>query len=137
MNWWNNFVLLLAIFNSFAVPVEMTVYEKLTEVKWYYATDVIINILFIIDIIVQFNTSFYNQEGEEIRDRKEIATRYMFKGMFIFDFLSSIPYDAFNLDSFKVLKILKITRISRMTKAINKMELKEENKAVSAVQFLT
>ena len=104
----------------------------MTELNWYLTADIIINILFIIDILVQFNTSFYNAEGEEIRDRKEIATRYMFKGMFIFDFLSSIPYDSVNLDSLKVLKILKITRITRMTKAINKMELKEENKAVSA-----
>ena len=60
LGWWNNFVLILAIFNSFAVPVEMTVYPELTGHSWYFISDVIINILFIIDILVQFNTSIYN-----------------------------------------------------------------------------
>ena len=63
MIWWNNFVLILAIFNSFAVPVEMTVYQELANIQWYNFIDLFVNFLFIIDIGVQFNTSFYNSEG--------------------------------------------------------------------------
>lgn len=65
-----------------------------------------------------------------VRDRKDIAKRYMFRGLFIFDFLSTIPYEALGLSSLKFLKVLKITRITRLTKTINKLELKEENKAI-------
>ena len=133
MSVWNNFVLILAIFNSFSVPVEMTVYKQLAEMSEYIYIDLAINAIFIIDIFVQFNTGFYNTEGEMIRDRKEIAARYIFKGMFVFDLLSSIPYDQLGLGAIKVLKILKITRISRLEPAINKMELDEVDKAIMKI----
>ena len=130
--------MILAIFNSFAVPVEMTVYQQLQYMTWYLIIDLSINFFFIIDIGVCFNTSYYNAEGEEVRDRKEIAKRYMFRGLFIFDLLSSIPYDIIALSSIKVLKILKILRISRLNRTINKLELDEVNKAVSGtINILT
>ena len=130
LSYWNNSVLILAIFNSFAVPIEMTVYTQLSSISWYSWLDIFINFLFFIDIITQFNTGFYDSEGQMVRDRKEIAKRYMFRGLFIFDFFSTIPYEALGLNTIKFLKILKITRITRLTKTINKLELKEENKAI-------
>lgn len=130
LNYWNNTVLILAIFNSFAVPIEMTVYTQLSDIMWYSVSDIFINFLFFIDILIQFNTGFYDSEGQMVRDRREIAKRYMFRGLFIFDFLSTIPYEVLGLNSLKFLKVLKITRITRLTRTINKLELKEENKAI-------
>ena len=63
LNYWNNVVLILAIFNSFAVPIEMTVYTQLSIITWYTVSDYIINFLFFIDIIIQFNTGYYDSEG--------------------------------------------------------------------------
>ena len=63
LNYWNNSVLILAIFNSFAVPIEMTVYTQLSSISWYSWLDIFINFLFFIDIIAQFNTGFYDSEG--------------------------------------------------------------------------
>ena len=63
LNYWNNVVLVLAIFNSFAVPIEMTVYTQLSAITWYWVSDYIINFLFFIDIIIQFNTGYYDSEG--------------------------------------------------------------------------
>ena len=63
LNYWNNSVLILAIFNSFAVPIEMTVYTQLSSISWYSWLDIFINFLFFIDIITQFNTGFYDSEG--------------------------------------------------------------------------
>jgi hypothetical protein len=112
------------------VPIELTVYPPLADYTPYVIVDLIINLFFIVDIFIQFNSGFYDNEGTEIRDRKEIAKRYMFKGMFIFDLFSSIPYDRIGLSDFKLLKVLKITRIVRLTPTIDKMEMDEVNKAI-------
>ena len=63
----------------------------------YTVIDLIINIVFMVDVAICFNTSYYNIEGELVRHRKEIALNYMFKGMFFIDFFSSIPYTLLGL----------------------------------------
>lgn len=82
-----------------------------------------------IDVVICFNTSYLNAEGERVRTRKEIALHYMFRGLFFIDFFSSIPYALIGLSTLKFMKILKIFRITRLTKVINKMEKEEATKA--------
>lgn len=100
----------MAIFNAFAVPLEFVM--DLSSNEAYRIVDLIINILFLIDIVISFRTSYFNSEGEEVKDLKMIAKRYL-KGMFIIDLLSSIPYSYLGLPTnvrervslFKILKI--------------------------------
>ena len=54
--------------------------------------DWIINGLFFIDILIIFNTVFYNEDFEKIDTRKGIALEYI-KGWFIIDFICCIPFD--------------------------------------------
>ena len=126
--------MLLAIFNSFAVPMEF-VFKDLTENKSYNALDTIITFIFIADIIVAFNTRYIDATGETISDRKKIAKKYL-KGDFVIDFVSSIPFKILGLvidffNTISILKILKVVRIRRITKLVLKLEFKEEQKAVS------
>jgi hypothetical protein len=55
--------------------------------------DIIIDIIFGIDIIVNFRTSYYNKVGEEVLDSWDIAYKYMMGGRFLMDFLASFPFD--------------------------------------------
>ena len=126
---WDNSVLILAVVNAFAVPVELSVYQDLSSIGWYKTIDLIINAVFMVDIAICFNTSFYNSEGEIVRTRQAIAMKYIFAGMFFIDFFSSIPYTLIGLTSLKFLKILKIARITRLTKVIEKLEMEEDQKA--------
>ena len=87
---WDLLILIMAIFNSFAVPLEYVVTE-LIEQPSYQIIDLIINILFIFDIIIGFRTTYFNAEGMEIRSPKQLAIKYL-TGMFLVDFFSSIPY---------------------------------------------
>lgn len=54
--------------------------------------DYIIDFLFLIDIIVIFNSAYYNDDSEIIDDRKEIANSYL-RGWFTIDLLAIIPFD--------------------------------------------
>jgi len=69
----------------------------------------------------------------EVRDSKQIAKNYL-TGLFIVDFLSSIPYRYVSkvmpfISPLAPLKILKITRISRFGPFVQKLELDESDKA--------
>lgn len=48
--------------------------------------------LFVLDIIFQMNTTYYDNDGEEIEDKKKIIKHYI-GGMFIIDLLSAIPWE--------------------------------------------
>mmetsp|Transcript_93061 Transcript_93061/g.128241 ORF Transcript_93061/g.128241 Transcript_93061/m.128241 type:complete len:217 (+) Transcript_93061:899-1549(+) len=93
----------------------------------YEWADYIINICFGVDIVIAFNTSYYNVDGEEVISRKLIAIRYV-KGLFLIDLISSLPFNLIN-KSLNVLSILKVVRIRRLSIMINKLSLDEETKA--------
>ena len=52
----------------------------------------IMDIYFMVDIFVQFNTGFYNK-GNLVRNRKEIVINYL-KTWFILDLMASFPYNS-------------------------------------------
>ena len=75
------------------VPVEIAVAEDFAgSYTWYSSANIVIDIVFILDLLVNCNTSFeYNYL--EIYDRKKIVANYL-RGRFTVDFLSAFPIDA-------------------------------------------
>ena len=129
----------MAIFNSFAVPLEYVI-KELETVPSYQTLDLIINILFIFDILIGFRTTFFDALGNEIRSPTLIAKKYI-KGMFFVDFFSSIPYRYVKqifkpIENISFLKILKIARISRFGPFVQRLELNAEDKAVSLLDII-
>ena len=135
---WDAFVVFLAIFNSFAVPLEL-VWKDLPSYTSYSNLDTLITFVFIADIGVVFNTEYIDVSGDTVSDRTKIAKHYL-RSDFAIDFISSIPFkilgkvfDIFN--QIDILKILKVIRIKRISKLILRLEYKEETKAVSTNAF--
>ena len=83
--------MLLACANCFMVPVEVAVDLSFDESSWYKMLNLAIDTIFILDILVNFNTS-YSKELDTIYDRKLIARKYM-KTRFTVDILSAVPLD--------------------------------------------
>jgi hypothetical protein len=54
--------------------------------------DSFIDLLFLLDVISIFRTTYLDLEGQEISDQVMIAENY-FKGNFITDVISSLPLD--------------------------------------------
>ena len=125
---WDMFILLLAVLTSFAVGFELVITE-LNKSTLYRTISFTGDFLFLIDILVQFRTTYFSVEGEEVREWRKIAKRYI-KGMFFIDLIATIPWSVVDQDLLKLLKIFKVTRITRFTKVIQKLELKEDQKAM-------
>ena len=75
------------------------------------------------------NTTYYDNDGNEIYSKKRIRINYIF-GMFFIDLISSLPIEIFFPGSLlRMLNILKIIRVFRLTGIINKMNVDEEAKS--------
>jgi len=57
--------------------------------------DSIVDVVFFLDIVLNFHTTFVSHTGEVISDPKLIRINYL-KSWFLIDLLSCLPYDIFN-----------------------------------------
>lgn len=69
--------------------------------------DLIVDIMFIVDIIINFRTTYVNDNDEVVSDPGKIAVHY-FKGWFIIDMIAAVPFDLLlvNTDSDEVVFII-------------------------------
>lgn len=103
--------------------------------------DLITLILFILDIVANFVTSYIDlASGEEITDPKLIAKHYILSSVFVIDILSTFPLDIWFQSSsegmnvfLKMLGILKIQRLRRISKLIANLSCSHETKALLKV----
>mmetsp|Transcript_4619 Transcript_4619/g.622 ORF Transcript_4619/g.622 Transcript_4619/m.622 type:complete len:90 (-) Transcript_4619:34-303(-) len=86
--------MLLAIWNSFSIPVFIAFEPEIAADPGMVACDFIIDFCFMLDIILNFRTSFISvADGKEIMNPKMIASNYIKQGPFAIDLLSTIPVD--------------------------------------------
>lgn len=70
------------------------------NVGCWLVLELIIDILFAIDLLVTINSAFYNEDGTITTDRIIIMTNY-FKSWFILDLLAIFPSDLVLDESYK------------------------------------
>ena len=60
------------------IPLEVAFPTKFRNEIWYHLLDYFVDIIFLVDIFVNFRTTVVNKYGEEIDDPKGIAKAYLF-----------------------------------------------------------
>lgn len=88
---WEILFLFLCLHQAVEIPYRVC-FTVITVGIWGIA-DIIIDLLFIIDVLLNFNVAYYST-GVLILDRKLIAMNYL-KSWFALDLVSSIPYALF------------------------------------------
>jgi len=97
-------------------------------------------IIFVIDILLNFNVVIKNDDGTSINDRYDIAIHYL-KGWFWLDLLSSIPFgvifDQLNADLLRGSKALKLIRFIKLLRVlkITKVSLNMKNNEITKMSF--
>jgi len=86
---WDLIISVVLIFTCLVIPVRIAFVEEddfaWTLINW------IIDFLFFMDILINFNTAFYDSNLELVTCRKTIALNYL-KTWFIIDFFAVIPF---------------------------------------------
>lgn len=130
----------LSIYNSGWLPYEQAFLQaEHCEFSNMATIDYInysIDVMFFIDIFVNFNTTFLDvNTGEEKTTRREIFWNYM-TGMFIVDVLATLPfYESFCIildgnisKSVQMLATLKLVRVLRLQRVITYMNTTDDVK---------
>ena len=81
---------LVLIFTCMVTPYRVAFIEE--ETQTWNVINIIIDSMFFIDIILIFNSAYYENEFELVDDRKKIAKNYL-KSWFMFDLLAVIPFE--------------------------------------------
>lgn len=133
--YWDLFMMILAIYNCFVIPIQISFNPPVFNGPIFLVINSIIDILFAVDIVVLFRTTYIDSDtGEEIFFSKKIAINYI-KGRFWMDLLATIPFDTIiesinpgSAQEIQLSGLLKLIRITRLTKIIAYMNVKEDIK---------
>uniref|UniRef100_A0A5K3EGA0 Ion_trans domain-containing protein n=1 Tax=Mesocestoides corti TaxID=53468 RepID=A0A5K3EGA0_MESCO len=92
---WDWMILFLTGYTAVMVPFNAAFRSKTIDDVIFLVIDSIVDVIFFIDIVLNFHTTFVGPQGEVISDATVIRINYL-KGWFIVDLLSCLPYDVFN-----------------------------------------
>uniref|UniRef100_A0A671SQG6 Potassium voltage-gated channel, subfamily H (eag-related), member 6b n=1 Tax=Sinocyclocheilus anshuiensis TaxID=1608454 RepID=A0A671SQG6_9TELE len=146
---WDWIILLLVLYTAIFTPYSAAFFlNELEEEKKHICgytcnplnvVDVIVDVLFIIDIVITFRTTYVNHNDEVVTHPKLIAIHYI-KGWFLIDMVAAIPFDLLIFRSGSdettatLIGLLKTARLLRLVRVARKLDRYSEYGA--AVLFL-
>ncbi|XP_074469993.1 voltage-gated delayed rectifier potassium channel KCNH8 [Sebastes fasciatus] len=95
-------------------------------------SDIAVEILFIIDIVCNFRTTYVSKSGQVIFDARQICIHYL-TTWFIIDLVAALPFDllyAFKVSVVSVVHLLKTVRLLRLLRLLQKMDRYSQHSTV-------
>ncbi|XP_037135568.1 potassium voltage-gated channel subfamily H member 2 [Syngnathus acus] len=144
---WDWLILLLVIYTAILTPYSaaflLNDQEEAAMQRCGYScsplnvVDLIVDIMFIIDILINFRTTYVNSNDEVVSHPLRIAVHY-FKGWFLIDMVAAIPFDLLiyrsGEETTTLIGLLKTARLLRLVRVARKLDRYSEYGA--AVLFL-
>ncbi|KAG7256571.1 hypothetical protein CRUP_012677 [Coryphaenoides rupestris] len=144
---WDWLILLLVIYTAIFTPYSATFLlsdqeEAAMQTCGYSCSplnvvDLIVDIMFIVDIVINFRTTYVNSNDEVVSHSARIAVHY-FKGWFLIDMVAAIPFDLLiyrsGEETTTLIGLLKTARLLRLVRVARKLDRYSEYGA--AVLFL-
>lgn len=66
--YWDMFVIILAVWNCITIPIDIAFHNDIFTSVGFILFDIVVDFLFLLDIVVNFRTTFYDKDGDEIFD---------------------------------------------------------------------
>nr|XP_033479043.1 potassium voltage-gated channel subfamily H member 3-like [Epinephelus lanceolatus] len=95
-------------------------------------SDILVEILFIIDIVLNFRTTFVSTSGQVVYDARSICIHYVTSWLFV-DLIAALPFDllyAFNISVNFGVHLLKTVRLLRLLRLLQKLDRYSQYSAV-------
>jgi hypothetical protein len=87
------------------------------DTKNWQMINTFVDIMFLLDIILIFNTTFYDDEFKLVKDRKTIARSYI-SGWFSIDLVAIVPFDILFGGTGEIKNLVRIARLGKMYKLV-------------------
>ena len=94
---WVIIPILLSIYNAIMIPYEFSFGKMIKSQLLVQIIDNIIDVLFIVDMALQFLTTVIDKKGYEVQHPYQLAKRYISTWRFKFDLLSLLGNNLFRL----------------------------------------
>ncbi|XP_062861520.1 potassium voltage-gated channel subfamily H member 8 [Trichomycterus rosablanca] len=95
-------------------------------------SDILVEILFMLDIVLNFRTTFVSTTGQVVYDTRSICVHYVTTWLFV-DLIAALPFDllyAFNVSVYFGVHLLKTVRLLRLLRLLQKLERYSQYSAV-------
>ncbi|XP_062331328.1 potassium voltage-gated channel subfamily H member 4-like [Osmerus eperlanus] len=124
---WDWMILLATFYVAVTVPYNVcfTPYDELDNAaRSTIVSDIAVEMLFILDIILNFRTSFVSQSGQVEYESRSICLHYATTWFFV-DLVAALPFDllyAFNITVTSLVHLLKTVRLLRLLRLLQKLD---------------
>ncbi|KAI3379160.1 hypothetical protein SNEBB_001485 [Seison nebaliae] len=131
---WDWIILFFVIYTAVSTPYHAAFLiesgeEESDKVKAVMTNiDYAVDVLFVLDILINFRTTYVNEKGELISEQIRIAKKYL-TGWFVIDLLAAIPFDLILKVMIEDIKkiptlvgLLKTARLLRLIRVARKMD---------------
>ncbi|XP_063077075.1 potassium voltage-gated channel subfamily H member 4-like [Engraulis encrasicolus] len=124
---WDWMILLATFYVAVTVPYNVcfTAYHELeTASRSTIVSDIAVEMLFILDIILNFRTTYVSQSGQVVYDSRSICIHYAATWFFV-DLVAALPFDllyAFNITVTSLVHLLKTVRLLRLLRLLQKLD---------------
>ncbi|TWW70227.1 potassium voltage-gated channel subfamily H member 4a isoform X2 [Takifugu flavidus] len=136
---WDWLILLATFYVAVAVPYDIC-FVSHAEGSHYHSlvshstigSDIAVEMLFIIDIILNFRTTYVSQSGQVVYDTRSICLHYCTTWFFV-DLIAALPFDllyAFNITVTSLVHLLKTVRLLRLLRLLQKLDRYSQYSAV-------
>jgi CRP-like cAMP-binding protein len=129
----------MAFILLYTAIVDPFVLSYLNTTLWdpLFIVGVVFDFIFMFDMVLTFNTAFYDEDNQIIGDRKRIALKYL-KSWFVLDLGSSVPFsllEAFVLpEGNNATRLIRISRLRNIPKLMRLSRLVKIAKNLSYLQ---
>ena len=135
---WDSLMIVLVLYTAVMLPYLLTFADGVPTAAWTRSVDIASDFIFMVDIVLNFNTGIVNKNTATlITDKRTIARMYAF-GWFPIDAAGSIPWEIVvmiseasgtsnsvsvsGLQVIKVLKAPKLLRLVRLFKLLSRLD---------------
>lgn len=137
-------LLIILIYTALITPYRMA-FGDLNHQTGLYLSDLTVDFLFCVDILLSCITAYYDKEGDLVTSRSKIFLNYV-KSLMLLDVISSFPYNLFiNLNEdrasrknynvlIRILKLLRLYKLIQASKIMSMLKNYTKSKVLDQIQ---
>ncbi|KAL9823527.1 voltage-gated delayed rectifier potassium channel KCNH4 [Geothlypis trichas] len=124
---WDWLILLATFYVAITVPYNVCftgTEDTLSAARSTIVSDIAVEMLFILDIILNFRTTYVSQSGQVVYDPRSICIHYVATWFFV-DLIAALPFDLlyiFNVTVTSLVHLLKTVRLLRLLRLLQKLD---------------
>nr|XP_020460976.1 potassium voltage-gated channel subfamily H member 4-like isoform X2 [Monopterus albus] len=132
---WDWLILVATFYVAVTVPysVSFMPYDHtITAARFTFISDVVVEMLFIVDIVLNFRTTYVNKSGQVVYEPRSICIHYA-TTWFVVDLVAVLPFDllyALNIPVTSYVHLLKTIRLLRLLRLLQKLDRYSQYTAV-------